>query len=121
MPFMTINSSYKAMAKQLKFIILAFCWAHVRRDFPDTARSFPRLETWALTRTERIGDLYHINNQRCVHFNKELPVDKQSANFRKYHRKLLEKMEQIFHGIWMKPVCINSPNLLTHHEKILWT
>lgn len=88
-------SSYKAMAKQLEFVILAFCWAHVRRDFLDTARKFPRLEPWALTWTEMIGDLYHINKQRCVHFNKELPIDAQSTNFTKYHCKLLEKMEQM--------------------------
>ena len=88
-------SSYKAMAKQLEFITLAFCWAHVRRDFLDTARKFPQLETWALTWTEMIGDLYHINNQRCLHFNKELPVAAQSTDFTKYHCKLLKKMEQM--------------------------
>jgi transposase len=56
-------SSYKAMAKQLEFITLAFCWAHVRRDF----EAFPALRY----------------------------VDAQSANFTKYHCRLLEKMDQM--------------------------
>jgi len=33
-------SSYKCMEKQLDAITLAFCWAHVRRDFIKAARSY---------------------------------------------------------------------------------
>jgi len=29
-------------------IVLAFCWAHVRRDFLATARSWPDQEAWAM-------------------------------------------------------------------------
>ncbi|MBW2738119.1 MAG: hypothetical protein JRE64_04565 [Deltaproteobacteria bacterium] len=35
------------MAKQLDFIILAFCRAHVRRDFLDAACKYSDLEEWA--------------------------------------------------------------------------
>ena len=41
-------SAYKSLAKQLSFIILAFCWAHVCRDFLDAAKKYPKLEDWAL-------------------------------------------------------------------------
>ena len=41
-------SAYKSLARQMPFIILAFCWAHVRRDFLDAARKHPELEDWAL-------------------------------------------------------------------------
>jgi len=58
-------SAYKAM-KQVKegLIVLAFCWAHVRRDFLGVARSWPGQEEWALGWVERIGLLYQHNEAR---------------------------------------------------------
>ena len=56
-------SAYKAMAKLLN-IILAFCWAHVRRDFLDIAGSWPKLENWAMTWVEDISTLYQLNDLR---------------------------------------------------------
>ena len=47
-------------------IVLAFCWAHVRRDFLSVARSWPDQEGWALSRVERIGALYRLNNARLA-------------------------------------------------------
>jgi transposase len=57
--------AYQAMA-QVKdgTIVLAFCWAHVRRDFLTVARSWPDQETWALGWVERIGALYDGNDRR---------------------------------------------------------
>ena len=86
-------SAYKSLAKQLPFIILAFCWAHVRRDFLDAARKYPDLEEWALYWVKKIGELYHINNQRCKEFDQKLPIQWQSASFKKEHEKLVEKMD----------------------------
>jgi transposase len=45
-------------------ITLAFCWAHVRRDFLGVARSWPDQEGWALGWVERIGGLYACNDRR---------------------------------------------------------
>jgi transposase len=45
-------------------IVLAFCWAHVRRDFVSVARSWPEQEAWALGWVEQIGQLYHLNDER---------------------------------------------------------
>ena len=58
-------SAYKAIAavKQGR-IVLAFCWAHVRRDFLETARSWPSEESWALGWLARIGQLYEANDAR---------------------------------------------------------
>jgi transposase len=58
-------AAYKAM-KQVKdgTILLAFCWAHVRRDFLAVARSWPKEEGWALGWVERIGLLYKANDAR---------------------------------------------------------
>jgi len=86
-------SVYKSLAKQLSFIILAFCWAHVRRDFLDAARKYPDLQEWALYWVEKIGELYHINNQRCKEFDQKLAIQWQSASFQTQHEKLVGKME----------------------------
>src|SRR5512147_3081825 len=58
-------AAYPAMA-QVKdgTIVLAFCWAHLRRDFLTVARSWPEHEAWALEWIERIGVLYHRNDRR---------------------------------------------------------
>ncbi|MBV8268950.1 MAG: IS66 family transposase [Planctomycetaceae bacterium] len=58
-------AAYQAMA-QVKdgIILLAFCWAHVRRDFLTVARSWPDQEAWALGWVERIGALYDCNDRR---------------------------------------------------------
>jgi len=45
-------------------IVLAFCWAHVRRDFLTVARTWPEQEGWALGWVERIGTLYQLHDQR---------------------------------------------------------
>lgn len=88
-------SAYKSLAKQLSFILLAFCWAHVRRDFLGAARKYPDLQEWALCWVEKIGELYHINNQRCKEFDQKLPIQWQSDSFKKEHEKLVEKMNEM--------------------------
>jgi transposase len=47
-------------------IVLAFCWAHVRRDFLGVARSWPSEEHWALGWVHRIGQLYATNAERLA-------------------------------------------------------
>jgi transposase len=79
----------------MPFIILAFCWAHVRRDFLDAARKQPDLEQWALSWVAKIGALYHINNLRCKEFDPKLSIQEQSASFEEQHEKLVEKMDAI--------------------------
>ncbi len=86
-------SAYKSLANQLPFIILAFCWAHVRRDFLDAGKKYPELEEWALCWVEKIGSLYHINNLRCKEFDPKLPVQWQSALFKKHHEQLIKEMD----------------------------
>lgn len=47
-------------------IVLAFCWAHMRRDFLAVARTWPDQEGWALAWVERIGTLYQLNDERLA-------------------------------------------------------
>jgi transposase len=60
-------SAYKAML-QVKngSLILAFCWAHVRRDFVRVGKGWPELKSWALEWLRRIRDLYRWNRQRLA-------------------------------------------------------
>jgi transposase len=61
-------SAYKAM-EQVKEgqLVLAFCWAHVRRDFVRTGKGYPELVPWALQWIRRIGNLYRLNRARLKH------------------------------------------------------
>ena len=58
-------ASYKAMAPvKAGLIVLAFCWAHVRRDFIAVAKSFPELKPWAIDWLKRIRAAYRANRER---------------------------------------------------------
>ena len=47
--------------------MLAFCWAHVRRDFIGVGKGWPELVDWAIAWLHRIRRLYHLNRQRLLH------------------------------------------------------
>jgi transposase len=59
--------AYSAM-KQSKdgVILLAFCWAHVRRDFIKVAKGFPELKAWAIAWLMLIRDAYRCNRIRVA-------------------------------------------------------
>jgi transposase len=61
-------SGYKAM-EQVKRgkLLLAFCWAHVRRDFVRVGKGYPGLKSWALGWLSRIRELYRFNRERLRH------------------------------------------------------
>jgi transposase len=83
-------SAYKAMTQVKEgLILLAFCWAHVRRDFLDTARSWPREEEWALGWLKRIGQLYQANEARLE------VLDSKPAEFALKDGQLRQQVEQM--------------------------
>ena len=58
-------SAYKAMAQvKLGGIVLAFCWAHVRRDFVKVGKAWPKHKEWALAWLRLIRELYHHDRNR---------------------------------------------------------
>ena len=59
-------SAYKKLAREHSLIILAFCWAHVRRDFINACRGDTTLEKWSAALVDRIGRLYYLNGQRLA-------------------------------------------------------
>ena len=86
-------SAYKKLAGLSDAILLAFCWAHVRRDFLDAGRSFDTLEPWALEWKERIGRLYHLNKLRLAQWNPDVPLSEQSADFHQCQQALKEHLQ----------------------------
>ena len=60
-------SAYKAMSwVKDGVLVLAFCWAHVRRDFIRVGKGWPELKTWALQWLRRIRVLYRLNDRRLA-------------------------------------------------------
>jgi transposase len=60
-------AAYKAMAQvQAGSILLAFCWAHVRRDFVRVGKGWEELKPWALAWLQRIRELYRQQRQRLT-------------------------------------------------------
>jgi len=74
-------SAYKKLARLSDVILLAYCWAHVRRDFLDAGRSYKNLEDWALEWKQHIATLYHLNKQRRAQWSHDLPIFNQTADF----------------------------------------
>jgi transposase len=59
--------AYQAMDQVKRgLIVLAFCWAHVRRDFLTVARTWPDQDGWALDWVGRIGAVYRLNDERLA-------------------------------------------------------
>ena len=90
-------SAYKKLARLSDAILLAFCWAHVRRDFLNAANSFKTLEPWALHWKEWIGTLYHLNKLRLECWEPAKPLTEQSAEFKQPHQALQELLQAMYH------------------------
>jgi transposase len=79
--------AYQAIDKVKEgVIVLAFCWAHQRRDFVEVARSWPVLAAWANGWLDRIGALYQLNARR-------LALREDSEGFEQRERDLRQAVE----------------------------
>ena len=87
--------AYKCLAEENAMIVLAFCWAHVRRDFLEAARSWPALEAWMFSWVGAIGELYRLNGQRLALWEERRPLAEQSTAFTARHAALLEKLSEM--------------------------
>lgn len=57
-------SAYKKFARLHPGVVLAFCWAHQRRDFLELANSYPEVSAWAMQWVDAIAQLYRFNASR---------------------------------------------------------
>src|SRR5215831_12563412 len=88
-------SAYKCLAKDHDKLILAYCWAHVRRDFLKAARSWPELERWMFAWVDDIRALYCLNQARLEWWDETVPHDQQSAAFAERHCDLETHVSQM--------------------------
>lgn len=95
-------SAYKVIARKGSFI-LAFCWAHVRRDFLNHAKAYVEQEAWALAWVDRIGFLYHINNQRIQHKQKSKAFHEKDSELKKAVSNMQKELHQQLAGAALLP------------------
>jgi len=72
-------SAYKCFAKGHAGLLLAYCWAHVRRDFLKAARSWPELEEWMWAWVDDIRALYRLNAARLEVWDSMVPLPQQTC------------------------------------------
>jgi transposase len=88
-------AAYQCLAKSQDRILLAFCWAHVRRDFLDAARSWPEWAAWMLDWVEDIRELYRLNAARVVVWDAARALPHQSQEFRDRQYELVNNLTQM--------------------------
>jgi transposase len=57
-------AAYKKFSRLHPGVVLAFCWAHQRRDFLELANSYPDVSPWAMRWVDAIAELYRLNTLR---------------------------------------------------------
>ncbi len=107
-------AAYKLLAKDGK-IILAFCWAHVRRDFITVARGWPHLEDWALDWLRDIGNLYHLNNLRLEAEPKSLEWQQTQDNLEQAMGQIDCKCREQLNQEKFHPACARVLKSLQNH------
>jgi transposase len=86
--------AYQAIDKvKAGLIVLAFCWAHQRRDFLDVARAWPRLQDWGLGWVQRIGELYHLNDERVEVIDQPKEFAAADVHVREHVRAMQKQAE----------------------------
>jgi transposase len=109
-------SGYKAMAQvKAGTLLLAFCWAHVRRDFVRVGKGWPELKAWALEWLKRIRELYRLNRQRLTDpaaanadaalrqavtaFEQQVAMELADPTLREPCRKVLTSLQEHWSGL----------------------
>jgi transposase len=85
-------AAYKAMAKDNN-IVLAFCWAHVRRDFFGVAKDSPHHEAWAFEWVKDIANLYHLNSLRLAVLDQPKVFAQRDQRLRNAVKQISQKWE----------------------------
>ena len=108
--------AYQCWAKDFPLLLLAFCWAHVRRDFLEGAKAWPDLASWMHSWVEAIGELYHLNAERLADWNKALPLTEQSQSFQVRHQLLADGLTAM---AAKRELALVDPDLQSAQKKVL--
>ena len=106
-------SAYKRLQRAM-LLLIAYCWAHVRRDFFDLQTKYPQniqLSIWAKEWIAKIGSLYHINNERIKHKPGEPAFIEQNEKL----KTALEKMSDEMQKEYEHPAQIDVMNSMKEH------
>jgi transposase len=82
------DSADQSLAKDHEELLLAFCWAHVRRECLSAARSWPELAPGMWQWLEAIRTLDRLNAARLAVWDAPLPLADQAPAFAAWHRAL---------------------------------
>ena len=108
--------AYQCWAKDFPLLLLAYCWAHVRRDFLEGAKAWPELASWMHAWVEAIGELYYLNAERLAVWNLELPLAEQSGVFLSRHRLLADGLTAM---ATKREGALADPDLHSAQKKVL--
>jgi transposase len=98
-------------------IILAFCWAHQRRDFIEVARSWPAQQSWAGAWLERIGELYALKERRLELREDSEGFEQRDRDLRAAVDQMAQQAETELAGAAFPPACRRALESLGEH----WT
>lgn len=107
---------------------IAYCWAHVRRDFIAIAKDWPIYENWAMEWVQEIRHLYHINSLRLkeeggslgfinrqavleeamLAFKKKADIQMKNPDLAEPCKKALTSLERHWQGL----------NTFVHHSEV---
>jgi transposase len=111
-------SGYKAMPLvKSGRIALAFCWAHVRRDFVGVGKSWPKLAVWALPWLRGIRQLYRLNRERLRHPLGSAKFREQETLLRRAAEALRARTAEELADPKLRPPCRKVLKSLREH----WT
>ena len=88
-------SAYKCLAKEHDKMLLAYCWAHVRRDFLTASRSWPEVAPWMGKWLEDIRTLYQLTTARRAVWDATASLERQSPAFVVCHQALTAHVQQM--------------------------
>jgi transposase len=111
-------AAYKAM-RWVKdgVLVLAFCWAHVRRDFIRVGKGWPELKTWALQWLRSIRVLYQRNDRRLAVQKDATAFGEADGRLRQVVTEMKAQMETELAGADLATPCRKALESLQEH----WT
>jgi transposase len=102
-------AAYKKFARLNPGVVLAFCWAHQRRDFLELANDYPAVSPWAMGWVAAIAELYHLNGLR-------LQAKRGSAERAAHHADLQQAVQRM---VTRRDGALTDPTLTEPAAKVL--
>ena len=109
-------AAYKAMSWVKEgVIVLAFCWAHVRRDFIRVGKGWPEQKPWALRWLRPIRELYQLNDGRLAAERGSAAFREADAGLRQAVAAMKTQRETELAGVGLATPCRKALESLDEH------